>query len=641
MGDLDFTVRIRTDYQDPTSLREALGRSVKQGCFRVPARLSGGRPFVLVLATRGGTAAVKGTAEVVSQEGETTWVRFLSSSDRIAEADVVLDDVDISVFPPEAITHPIRALRTARAAQGSQAALAKNPKTGQSAPIQASAKTKTGQTSAVTSALLPAIPATRTGQSAVAALPAAPRPGTGQQRAASAAPGAEPPGPAVAPMTPEHDATPAQNAARRVARYSQSARSRLPSRHPRGLQMMPALAIDQAPPAQPPTHHHTLDDSHMGYGLPLGEVPSSSSASPLPAPLSSNTAPLPEAPRAAAERPVTGRGEALMPLVSVVPWWNQPPEAPRPAHDEGAHRDREDGDATRAAPLAQLREPSNPHVLAHPAARRAATMSGAIDAVPPARGEHAMAAAPLVDVAALEEPAEPPVTRRLLLGSIALAVTCTAVAVAAIWWAIDLRTSSREASSRAASPAMSSRRPATPMRPNGSALGGTASRAPASAPPPAAAPPATAAAAVPAAAPQPCQLRVSSNANPAQIFLDGQPRGESPALLEAPCGPLTLELRHARYASATRQLEAVPGVITDVELKMARPLVTIKVTSRPPGATVRLNGRDVGRTPLTTEVPAFERYTVVWSNRAGATATQLVYPQTDDETFSATLLSSP
>lgn len=109
MGDLDFTVRIKTGYQDPTSLMEALGRSVARGCFRVPARLSAGRPFVLVLTTRLGAAAVKGTAEVVGHEGSATWVRFLSATDPRNDADTVLDGVEVAVSPPEALTQQMRA----------------------------------------------------------------------------------------------------------------------------------------------------------------------------------------------------------------------------------------------------------------------------------------------------------------------------------------------------------------------------------------------------------------------------------------------------------------------------------------------------------------------------------------------------
>lgn len=803
MGDLDFTVRIKTEYLDPTSLMAALGRSVQQGSFHVPARLSGGRPFVLVLATRAGTAAVKGSAEVLRYDEEGTWVRFLSSSDLRADADVVLDGVDISVFPPEAITHPIRALKLSRAALGSQSPIttreaARAQGTGKSAKLtppprpgtedQATSKRpvhrlstedqqtsrrpaertsavtpsgstalspggaaprapstvearegsgavrtgsgpalpgvlrtgkqaalaaerpKSGQSAALSSASLPALPpATRTGQSAVTQLPAAPRmrtgqsalspspgrPGTGQASAlaASAEPSSMPSSATGDPTAPGAEETPAQRAARRVARYSQG-RAKAPSRHPRGLQMMPALSADPAaPPGAHEAHHaHALDDSHMGYGLPLSEVPHSSTTGPLPAPLSSNTAPLPEPPRVADQR-ITGRGEAIVPLVSVVPWWNRPPEDAEqaPASGEVEAPIAAAGSGDEAAPprrAATVREGSSPSLAHHYAATspRAATMSGSIEALTPEREALPFSDGPRVDVGAalarhgaaadpafaeagprlsgertVAIPAEPPVTRRLLWGSVAIAVTCTAVAIAAIWWALDMRAASRpETSSDVRDPArtsLGSRRPATPMR-NGSALGATASRpqaAPdgANAPPPLkatnpadpAAPAAAAPSSSPAALPavsstSGCQLRVSSNANPSQIFVDGQPSGESPAVIEAPCGPVTVELRRPRYATATRQLEATPGV-TEVELKMARPLVKIHITSRPPGAIVRLNGRDVGKTPLTTEVPAFERYTVVWSSRTGATATQLIYPQEDGESVTATLLSSP
>ena len=907
MGDLDFTVRIKTGYQDPTSLMEALGRSVSQGCFRVPARLSPGRPFVLVLTTRLGAAAVKGTAEVVGHEGMTTWVRFLSAADPRADADMVLEGVEVAVSPPEALTRQIPAVslsevgeasavpqpilahndtsarRTQALAQGSQsppqsqlAGRASSPAgpddaspratgTGQSpalprqawpateeqqpmkrsaelrppAPLQlapachvesdASGATTaaivrvggaplTGQQpalakSAVRTGRIPLRPdaitpgssqpvmsrgdanlsaAARADSQPVRQRPSAdsqpvqqklrtgPQPAlaarqTGSQPALAARQTGSQPGsffkqtgsqPAIASalagsLPPIGTRTGSQEALRMPR---QPPRARTPSKHPRGLQMMPALSIDREAQAKvPPPAEAT-----MAVPVPTTEGPLSATAALLPqdGPLSSNTSPLPQPqphplPPADARITASGRTEvrSILPLVSVVPWWTQPADQP-PGEAAAEAMAGEDGEPTAL----DERSDAAKFAAAH---RRLVTVNAERDAArsPMSQGEVAGEIAavedgppePAVDadlgisiadeahtstsvliemqggwtsppaqeppqwstVRTVELPAvAPPPDRRLLWGALAVAVACAAIAIGAVWWALELRstmhgapatehaepsaakaahaklaTPSAEripdrAPSRTSAPSSASlpsmaRVPSAPNMASASsktkpltapaktasaaaaAVGPTPSTSPTSLPrsptlpagPPAAiAPagptvPAAPSNAAPIAAPAKsptaaagaasgCRLHVSANADAAQIFIDGARRGETPATLEVPCQPVAVELRHARYADASRQVAAAPGV-TEVELRLTRPMVTIQVGSRPSGAIVHYNGRELGRTPLSTQVPAFENGKLVWSSRNGAVREKLIYPKGSGEQFSATLLASP
>jgi PEGA domain len=134
----------------------------------------------------------------------------------------------------------------------------------------------------------------------------------------------------------------------------------------------------------------------------------------------------------------------------------------------------------------------------------------------------------------------------------------------------------------------------------------------------------------------PCQLRVTSNIDAAVLRVAGRDHGPVPALVDVPCAPTAIELRHPRYRVATRQIEPRAG-LTELEVRMTRPLVTIKVVSTPPGATVRLNGRAVGATPLSTTVLAFEKATLVWNQLGGATKTLQIYPQSNGTVYAATL----
>jgi hypothetical protein len=124
------------------------------------------------------------------------------------------------------------------------------------------------------------------------------------------------------------------------------------------------------------------------------------------------------------------------------------------------------------------------------------------------------------------------------------------------------------------------------------------------------------------------------------LWIDGKIRGTSPALVDIPCRPATVELRHPRYNDAVRRIAPEPGV-TNVDIKLVRPVVTMKILSRPLGATVRVNGKEVGRTPVTASVNAFERGTIIWTHSGGATKTLQIYPQTDGAVVTATLPTLP
>ena len=133
-----------------------------------------------------------------------------------------------------------------------------------------------------------------------------------------------------------------------------------------------------------------------------------------------------------------------------------------------------------------------------------------------------------------------------------------------------------------------------------------------------------------------CQLQITSNASLADIWIDGVRKGKVPALLEVPCQATEVALRHPRYSADSRRVTPTAG-LTEVALRLTRPLVTVKILSTPPGATVRVNGRELGKTPAQAKVHAFERGTIVLSHNGGAIKTMQIYPQADNTVVSATL----
>ena len=125
-------------------------------------------------------------------------------------------------------------------------------------------------------------------------------------------------------------------------------------------------------------------------------------------------------------------------------------------------------------------------------------------------------------------------------------------------------------------------------------------------------PPIEAVAVAPAAAAADCRVAITTNADNVGVFVDGVRRAQTPATIAVPCAPTTVVLRHARYQEQIRHLEPTRDPL-DLHVIMPRPRAQLRVVTRPSGATVTVDGRTVGRSPLTTTVDGFERARVTLS----------------------------
>jgi len=134
-----------------------------------------------------------------------------------------------------------------------------------------------------------------------------------------------------------------------------------------------------------------------------------------------------------------------------------------------------------------------------------------------------------------------------------------------------------------------------------------------------------------------CQVSVTASATDVAIFIDGRRRGIAPTTLQLPCEPTVLRLQHLhnRYVDQTRSV--TPTTHRSLHVVMPRPQGLLKVVSRPGGATVRLNGRDVGKTPLLRKVEAFETMTVTLRAAGMVPERRRVYPKAGTTVVAATL----
>jgi hypothetical protein len=111
----------------------------------------------------------------------------------------------------------------------------------------------------------------------------------------------------------------------------------------------------------------------------------------------------------------------------------------------------------------------------------------------------------------------------------------------------------------------------------------------------------------PAAPPPPaCTANIESVPR-ATVLLDGKALGRTPLqAAPVPCGASALVLAHPRYRKLRQTLNASPDAPAAVNARLVRLGAQLRLSSKPAGATFKVNGREVGRAPLKLELERFE-----------------------------------
>jgi hypothetical protein len=106
-------------------------------------------------------------------------------------------------------------------------------------------------------------------------------------------------------------------------------------------------------------------------------------------------------------------------------------------------------------------------------------------------------------------------------------------------------------------------------------------------------------------APATCRASIATTPAGADLFIGKKKIGTSPVKIELPCAPVTVVVRRPRYLPATANFEPTPDGAS-IDIALARPSFSVRVTSTPSGATITVNGSRAGRTPATVRVPGYE-----------------------------------
>jgi hypothetical protein len=133
-----------------------------------------------------------------------------------------------------------------------------------------------------------------------------------------------------------------------------------------------------------------------------------------------------------------------------------------------------------------------------------------------------------------------------------------------------------------------------------------------------------------------CEVDVNSNPTGAEIVRDQEVLGTTPAKITLPCGvEVKLVLRKAKIGSITKSV--TPGENTKVRVAFAKQMLSLKVTSSPPGATITVAGKSLGVTPAMVKLPANESATLVISKPGFNPDTQKFTPKQNNQSVHVSL----
>lgn len=128
-----------------------------------------------------------------------------------------------------------------------------------------------------------------------------------------------------------------------------------------------------------------------------------------------------------------------------------------------------------------------------------------------------------------------------------------------------------------------------------------------------------------------CAIRITSKPTRAGVYVGDSLLGKTPLRTRLPCGQAELVLKRPRYGDTTELVTLTPGTRARVDVRLRRPMVTIEVSSEPPGATVVVNRKKMGQTPLSIELPAFVKSTVVIRESGYRSVRKRITPEPDEE----------
>jgi hypothetical protein len=114
-----------------------------------------------------------------------------------------------------------------------------------------------------------------------------------------------------------------------------------------------------------------------------------------------------------------------------------------------------------------------------------------------------------------------------------------------------------------------------------------------------------------------------------------------PTVLPLPCGTeVSLMFRKANYVDAIRKVTATAGG-KSINARLQRAMISVAISSTPPGATISLGKKWLGVTPGTIKVPVASPSVLTLTKDGYEPSTQTITPADEDRPVHVTLSPRP
>jgi hypothetical protein len=138
-----------------------------------------------------------------------------------------------------------------------------------------------------------------------------------------------------------------------------------------------------------------------------------------------------------------------------------------------------------------------------------------------------------------------------------------------------------------------------------------------------------------------CEITVTSTPDEATVLVEGRNVGKTPLTTPIECGSSKIVVDRNRYERYEKKVRVRAGSPETLAVRLQRPAHSLRITSKPPGATVKVGRHSAGKTPVSVKVHGYETVKITATLKGYETWSSSLYIKPDTTSVNANLKRIP